>query len=321
MLPETSLPESHLDNSAVPSCSEDYVEGNECSSSLSGCGSFDNYDGTVFSGTYTEFGSHSSSNLRGNPEEAEEGVIEDDTLEDKLRDAIVCAIFEALDLLHETKGSLKNFEELLTMARHMYCKGAGLGEDDETVKKKWPNNWTAARQMLIAEGYEDAKEYFICFSDVYPQHWDILESQSDLCRHCGEKGAIPYYYLGLKGKIKRWVSHPDMCYKLLSHWREKEHWLNRNEGWHTKKELWDGKRFAELSWFWDSNTEYCLPVRCQYPGCSNIISAETVLAADENEDGYHKVRCDCRHSTFHVQAKYVRGDPQNIAFVGELQCR
>lgn len=221
MLPETSLPESHLDNSAVPSCSEDYVEGNKCSSSLSGCGSFDNYDGTVFSGTYTEFGSHSSSNLRGNPEEAEEGVIEDDTLEEKLRDAIVCAIFEALDPLHETKGSLKNFEELLTMARHMYCKGAGLGEDDETVKKKWPSNWTAARQMLIAEGYGDAKEYFICFSDVHPQHWDILESQSDLCRHCGEKGAIPYYYLGLKGKIKRWVSHPDMCYKLLSHWREK----------------------------------------------------------------------------------------------------
>ena len=121
MLAETSLPESHLDNSAVPNCSEDYVEGNECSSSLSGCGSFDNYDGTVFSGTYTEFGSHSSSNLRGNPEEAQR-VIEDGTLEGKLRDAIVCAIFEALDLLHETKGSLKNFEELLTMARHMYCK-------------------------------------------------------------------------------------------------------------------------------------------------------------------------------------------------------
>ena len=40
-------------------------------------------------------------------------------MEHKVLDAIVCAIFEALDLLHETKGSLKNFEELLTMARHM----------------------------------------------------------------------------------------------------------------------------------------------------------------------------------------------------------
>lgn len=322
VLPESSLPESHLDNS-VPLCSEGYDEENlhqpddECSTSFSGCGSFEDNE-VVFTGSYAEVVSHSSSNLRGNPEETENVGIEDhDALEDKIKDAVVCAIFESLDLLHETKGSLKNFEELLTMARHMYCKGAGLGEDDETVKKKWPSDWTAARQILIAEGYEDAKEYFICLNDVHPQHWDILESQSDLCRHCGEKGAIPYYYLGLKGKIKRWVSHPDVCHKLLAHWREKEHWLNRNEGWHTKKELWDGERFAELSWFWDPNTEWCLPVRCQYPGCPNIISAETVLSADENGDGYYKVRCDCCHSTFHVQAKYVRGDPRNIAFVGK----
>ena len=73
-----------------------------------------------FRGTYGESGSHSSSSLRWNSEEAEEGVSEDDTMEGKVRDAIVCAIFEALDLLHETKGSLKNFEELLTMARHMF---------------------------------------------------------------------------------------------------------------------------------------------------------------------------------------------------------
>ena len=321
LLPETNLPESHSDNS-VPFCSESYDEdnfhqtGNECSTSC-GCGSFEDKE-IVFTGSYAEFVSHSSSNLRGNSEEGENVATEDhDALEDKIKDAVVCAIFESLDLLHATKGSLKNFEELLTMARHMYCKGAGLGEDDETVKKKWPSDWTAARKMLIAEGYEDAKEYMICLSDVHPQHWDILESKSDLCRHCGEKGAIPYYYLGLKGKIKRWVSHPDMCYKLLSHWREKEHWLNRNKGWHVKKELWDGERFAELSWFWDPNTEYCLPVRCQYPGCNNIISAETVLSGDKNEDEYHKVRCDCCHSTFHVQAKYVRGDPRNIAFVGK----
>ena len=91
----------------------------ECSSSVSGCGSFDN-DGTVFRGTYGESGSHSSSNLRGNREEAEVGVSEDDTMEGKVRDAIVCAIFEALDLSHETKRSLKNFEELLTMARLMF---------------------------------------------------------------------------------------------------------------------------------------------------------------------------------------------------------
>ena len=37
----------------------------------------------------------------------------------KFRDAIVCAIFEALYLLHERKGSLRNFEELLTKVMRM----------------------------------------------------------------------------------------------------------------------------------------------------------------------------------------------------------
>ncbi|RMX53920.1 hypothetical protein pdam_00023746, partial [Pocillopora damicornis] len=32
------------------------------------------------------------------------------------------------------------------------------------------------RQILIEEGYEDAKEYFICLSDGHPQCWDILGS-------------------------------------------------------------------------------------------------------------------------------------------------
>ena len=168
----------------------------------------------VFTGSYAEFVSHSSSNLRGDPEEDDNVGTEDhDALEDKIKDAVLCAIFASLDLLHETKGSLKNFEELLTVARHIYCKGAGLGEDDEAVKKKWPSDWTAARQILISEGYEDAKKYVICLSDVHPQHWDILESKSDLCCHCGEKGTIPYYYLGFKGKIKCWVLHSDVCYK------------------------------------------------------------------------------------------------------------
>lgn len=175
------------------------------------------------------------------------------------------------------------------------------------------------RQILIKEGYEDAKEYFICLSDVHLQYWGILGSQSDLCRHCGDKGTIPYYYLGLKGKIKCWVSHPDVCYKMLSHRREKDHSLNRHGDWHTKKELWDGERSTELSWFWDLDSEWCPPVWCQYPGCSNIISAKTILSAYESEDGYREIKCDCCRSAFQVQAKYVKGDPPNIAFVGKLQ--
>ena len=75
VLPESSLPESHLDNS-VPLCSEGYDEENlhqpddECSTSFSGCGSFEDNE-VVFTGSYAEAVSHSSSNLRRNPEETE----------------------------------------------------------------------------------------------------------------------------------------------------------------------------------------------------------------------------------------------------------
>lgn len=85
---------------------------------------------------------------------------------------------------------------------------------------------------------------------------------------------------------------------MLSHWREKDHWLNRHRGWHTKKELWDEERLTELSWFWDLNSERCLPVQCQYPGCGKIISAETILSAYESKDKYREIKGDCCQTTF-----------------------
>ena len=29
-----------------------------------------------------------------------------------------------------------------------------------------------------------------------------------------------------------------------------------------KCEIWDGKRFADLSWFWDPDQKWLLPTRC-----------------------------------------------------------
>ena len=81
VLPETNLPESHLHNS-VPFCSEDYDKDtfhqteNESSTSLCGCGSFEDNE-IVFTRSYAEFVSHSSSNLRGNPEEDDNVGTED----------------------------------------------------------------------------------------------------------------------------------------------------------------------------------------------------------------------------------------------------
>ena len=67
------------------------------------------------------------------------------------------------------------------------------------------------------------------------RHWDILERPTDTCCHCGKPAQLKYYYLGPRGKVKQWVSSPEMCLKMTGHWREEEHWLGRERGWHIKK--------------------------------------------------------------------------------------
>lgn len=51
-----------------------------------------------------------------------------------------------------------------------------------------------------------------------------------------------------------------------------------------RKEIWDGTRFSELSWFWDPEKEWLLPVMC--PFCSSVISASDItnqICKDDKE--------------------------------------
>ena len=142
------------------------------------------------------------------------------------------------------------------------------------------------------------------------------------------RSMLPLWRKGHHSFFIIWVSkerlstgcHILMCATKCCHTGEKKNigWIDMDAGIQRKK-CGMGERFAESWWFWDPNSEWCLSVRCQYPGCSNIISAQTILSADESEDRYREIKCDCCQSTFQVQAKYVKGDPRNIAFVGKLQ--
>lgn len=61
---------------------------------------------------------------------------------------------------------------------------------------------------------------------------------------------------------------------MTAHWRQKERWLNKlGEQW-PKSEIWDGSRFAELSWYWDPDSEWLLPVRC--PTCCSVVSPKEI---------------------------------------------
>ena len=241
----------------------------------------------------------------------------EDELENLTKDAIVSAIFETLNFVSKTNISLNDFSDLLAMAKKFYCKGAQLDIDD-TELGNWPKDWTAAKKYLEDMGYKDAKEYTICLSDEHPCHWDIMDKKEDVCRHCGEHGTISYYYLGLETKVKQWASDKDMCYKMSEHWREKQHWFKRTEGWHLKKELWDGDRFPELSWFFDCDSFWCLPVRCEMEQCDNIISPEIIESLPEITPGVKEVTCALCHHAFKFTPKNASGDPRNIALIGKV---
>ena len=83
----------------------------------------------------------------------------------------------------------------------MFCRGRGPEDEDQMVKAIWPHDWETAKMFLVKLGYQDAKEYYICLDDSHKRHWDIMDKETDTCRHCGQKGQLKYYYLGLEGKV------------------------------------------------------------------------------------------------------------------------
>lgn len=256
---------------------------------------------------------HSESNGSNNDNDEEQSMA--------LKYAIVQSIFKALNLNKDSGESLNNFDALLSLARDMYCLGKGVNEDDPIIKDMWPKTWDKARKYLVELGYVDAKEYFIyfiCLNNSHSRHWDIMDSHHEVCRHCQNPGDIKYYYLGLEGKVKQWYSNPDMCEKMSAHWNHKDRWLDRvNEHTdHVKKEFWDGDRFSELSWFWNPQKKWLLPARCKTPQCNNVLSPSYIEEQPLNVDGGKEVYCDQCCSIFMHQPEYSKGDPRNIAYIG-----
>ena len=105
----------------------------------------------------------------------------------------------------------------------------------------------------------------------------------------------------------------------MAHWKEREDWFKTDNRAVPVpyKETWHGSRFRDLSYFWDEETESCLPTCC--PNCSNIISIDELIEAyDPNviEPG-SRIHLSCTECTFdfvHV-VKCVKGNRLNQAFI------
>ena len=246
-----------------------------------------------------------------------------------LKKLVVKAVLEALSIMDNSGASIKTFEDILAYGKAMLLESISSDIDVDILLALWPKDWKAVQLLLEEQGYSDAKEFYICIcreeKEVrrcgktsvkynYSRSWSVMSSKDELCPHCGNGGYIKYYYLGLSSKVKNWFKTKSMCRKMLSHWKEKEHWLGRSSSWPLKKEFWDGQRWVELQWFFDPNQTWLLPGRCG--NCKAVISAESIASCEKAESGLSYVKCPECMETVPCEVKTANGSPLNVALVG-----
>lgn len=243
------------------------------------------------------------------------------------------AVLDALRIKHKSGVSVSTFEDVLEYGKTLLFTSLGDDVDRDILTTLWPKSWNDVQLLLKEEGYEDAKQYFICFCReekevtrdgkstkkfVYDGKYSVMENKDDRCPHCGNKGYIKYMYLGLENKLKNWFRNKSMCTNMLGHWLEKEHWLENVESWHLKKEIWDGNRWSELQWFWNPESVWVLPTRCVH--CNIPISADHLInSPDCDRQGEFKiVECPVCFEDFEHCIKMAKGSPLNLALIGHF---
>ena len=198
---QTSLPDPDLSNSInntadedesnsvdseLPSAEEDIVDDLDCSDSElpSAEDIVDDLDCSVTSTGYVSGDGSNKENLE-----------------------ITSAILKALNLVDQMQGSVSDFEDILQFSKELFCR------NDSKLKKLWPKDWREMQVLLKKCGYKDPTELYICLDESHYCHWDVMESPEALCKYCGNKGTIKYYYLSIKDKLQQWCGNEDMCKK------------------------------------------------------------------------------------------------------------
>lgn len=66
---------------------------------------------------------------------------------------VIEAILEAMQLIESTRGSIKNFEEIMSYGKKLYCEGLRNKCDQDVVDVVWPNSWAEVQHLLKDYGY------------------------------------------------------------------------------------------------------------------------------------------------------------------------
>ncbi len=130
------------------------------------------------------------------------------TTEDIIASDLVWSIVEAMQLVEDTNSSQHDFLATLHFGKHLYKRGLSVSSEsgaNEELKEKvdslWPNTWQGAMKLMQQAGYQPPKKLSVCLSESHVLLWDVM-GEGEKCRHCGENGQIPYYYLTLSDKVR-----------------------------------------------------------------------------------------------------------------------
>ncbi|KAL3692486.1 hypothetical protein R1sor_006137 [Riccia sorocarpa] len=145
-----------------------------------------------------------------------------------------------------------------------------------------------------------------------------LQRDCDLCTERCEftpcllprKQMESFDYIPIGAMVRMICMSQSFCHSMLAMWRAKHKWFRHDE---TElapsfpiKDWWDGSKAKEISWFWDSDISWELPVVCM--ACPEVYQAFPVKCQEllANFD------LPSRRYNFICKSCGTRGDPRNI---------
>ena len=88
---------------------------------------------------------------------------EANSIQNPMKKLVVKAVLEALRIKHKSGVSVSTFEDVLEYGKTLLFTSLGDDVDGDILSTLWPKSWNGVQLLLKEEGYEDAKQYFICF--------------------------------------------------------------------------------------------------------------------------------------------------------------
>ena len=80
-----------------------------------------------------------------------------------LKEIVVKAVLDALRIKHQSGASGRTFEDVLEYGKKLFFLSLNEDVDVEVLTTLWPKSWNDVKLLLKEQGYEDVKEFLVCF--------------------------------------------------------------------------------------------------------------------------------------------------------------